>query len=131
MSQPKLPRRARTTGALVLLALLPIGSVTADERPTGEMQSRREWFQSLFEPGTDSSCCDMADCKRTTAAWRKGGWWAVVQGKWRSIPGSSVLKGPHSIDGEAYVCSGDTTDGVRDGGRLPRIYCFVPPDFGS
>ena len=114
-----------------MLAALPNGTATADDRPAGEMQSRQDWFQSLFEPGTDSSCCDVADCERTTAAWRKGGWTAVVQGRWRSIPKASILRAPHSIDGETYVCSSHEADSVGDGGRLPRIYCFVPPDFGS
>jgi hypothetical protein len=94
-------------------------------------RSRGEWFKSLIQPGTGGApCCDIADCKRTNAEWRKDGWWAEVQGVWRPIPALSVLKSPRSIDGEAYVCSGDTTYSDRHS-LEPRIYCFVPPDMGA
>ncbi len=119
--------------AVAVLALQPIGPANSDYRSTDEMQSRRNWFQSLFEPGTDSPCCDVADCSRTVAEWRRDGWWAMVQGKWRSVPQASILKTPHSIDGEAYVCSAAPTDNVRVRTRQvePPIRCFVPPNMSS
>ena len=105
----------------------------AGDWAAGEAQSRHNWFQSLMEPGTDAPCCDEADCTRTVAVWRSDGWWALVRGRWRSIPEASLLKAPHSIDGEAYVCSGNPPATTADGGNIdePRIYCFVPPDLGS
>lgn len=94
------------------------------------------WFQSLRQPITGASCCDIADCKITSAEWRQNKppalagisgsspepewqWWAEVQGQWTAIPRDKELK-KQSPDGEAYVCSGY--------GR--RIYCFIPPNLG-
>jgi hypothetical protein len=111
-------------GALV--AILPVGNALPGDSRLGETQSRQGWFQSLFQPGTDSPCCDVADCKRTIAEWRMDGWWAVVQGEWRSIPDGSVLKTPRSIDGDAYVCSASTVS-VSNPSEV-AIYCFVPPN---
>ena len=120
-------------GLVVGIVLGPADLASAGDWAGSEMQSRRDWFQSLMEPGTNSSCCDEADCRRTVAQWRQGGWWAVVRGEWRPIPEASVLKGPRSIDGEAYVCSGDPAldASYGDTPKEPRIYCFVPPDLGS
>jgi hypothetical protein len=89
---------------------------------------RDEWFESLKMPGTNASCCDLADCESTDADWRNGEWWAVVDGKWRPMPQSRVLTNPRSIDGAAYVCTG--SPGWRVGGPVePPIYCFVPPNW--
>ena len=128
------PNRVSTGWGVVLhlaAALLVIGPCArAEEHYSSDLQSRRDWFRGLIKPGTpDVRCCDIADCKRTSAEWRRDGWWALVQGKWRAIPSVSVLKTPRTIDGDAYVCSGDTTYQDSHSGD-PMIYCFVPPNFG-
>lgn len=95
-------------------------------------QDRGAWFKSLKQPGTNISCCDISDCRRTEAEWRGDGWTAIVNGKWREIPAGKILKKPHSIDGDAYVCNGPEWRD-DDGGEVTpgTIYCFVPPDMGS
>ena len=87
--------------------------------PTAVAEDRGAWFKSLRQPKTGMSCCDISDCRRTTADWRDGQWWARVEGEWTPIPQEKQLE-KVSIDGDAYVCSGPT--------RV--IYCFVPPTFG-
>lgn len=77
------------------------------------------WFRGLKQPTTGATCCDIADCRLTTADWYASGWWAEVQGEVMLIPDEKVLK-RQSPDGEAYVCSGY--------GR--KIYCFIPPNMG-
>jgi hypothetical protein len=112
--------------ASALTTIVSVGDARSNDGLLTETRSRQEWFQNLFQPGTDAPCCDVADCKRTIAEWRAGGWWAVVRGEWRSIPRASILKVPRSIDGDAYVCSSESTPSV---GQLETtIYCFVPPD---
>lgn len=91
---------------------------------------RHDWFKSLHRPGTGISCCDIADCRPTEAKWQGNRWWAVVLGQWQLIPPESVLKSPHSLDGNAYVCLGESHE--IDGHKVDTlIYCFVPPDLGS
>lgn len=101
---------------LALLALMALaGSASA--------QDRGEWFRSLKQPGTKTSCCDVSDCKKTEARWQHGGWTARsrLTGEMRQVPHDRVLDDPKSIDGDAYLCEGP-------GGR---IFCFIPPDFGT
>ena len=93
---------------------------------------RSDWFESLKMPGTIASCCGLGDCHRADADWRKGQWWAVVDGEWRPVPKSQVLTSPPSIDGAAYVCTGTPSWAVD--APLPAkspIYCFVPPNWPS
>jgi hypothetical protein len=95
--------------ALLLVSLAP-----------AHAQDRASWFKSLKQPGTGISCCDISDCKRTSADWRDGQWHAVVNGEWTPIPPEKELD-KKSIDGDAYVCSSPTR----------RVYCFIRPDFGT
>jgi hypothetical protein len=92
-------------------------------------QTRSDWFKSLLQPGTEFSCCDISDCRRTEARWERGQWWAEIKGTWRPIPATAVVNHPISIDGDAYVCASNINDWrIRID---PVIYCFVPPHFGS
>ena len=93
-------------------------------------QNRSDWFKSLTQPSSNESCCDISDCHKTSAKWESGGWWAEVRGRWRAVPQGVVLVRPYSIDGDAYVCSGDPAN--DEGHHIdPVIFCFVPPDAGS
>lgn len=81
------------------------------------------WFNSLKQNVTGASCCNVADCKITTADWRggdNGQWWADVQGEMTPIPRDKELKNRPSPDGEAYVCAS----------YARQIFCFVPPNLG-
>ena len=117
------------TVALLAIAGLAIAFGRSDPA-AAEGADRREWFRSLVQPGTGLPCCDIADCRRTSAEWRRDGWWADVRGKWRRVPNDVVLEHPHSLDGDAYICSADPIN--DESHRIdPPISCFVPPDWGS
>jgi hypothetical protein len=118
------PHLALRILVLATIAVVSDTALSGDE--SGDTQSRRDWFHGLFQPGTDAPCCDVADCTRTIAEWRRDGWWAVVQGKWRSIPTTTILRAPRSMDGEAYVCAGESK-ATAAGSSEREIYCFVPP----
>ena len=105
--------RSRTAAAASVLLLA--ASVAA-----AEAQDRATWFKGLKQPGTNNYCCDVSDCRRTEAEWRRDQWWAIVQGVWMPISRDKELR-EASIDGYAYVCSG----------WARVIFCFVPLDFGS
>lgn len=105
------------------LALLLASDAAASERG--------DWFSSLKMP-SGGSCCDVADCRATSAEWRGGQWWALVEGMLVPIPPERVLRHPHSIDGDAYVCNAPAPMLLNGGAPgAPTIYCFVPPDTGS
>jgi len=83
-------------------------------------ESRGAWFESLKQPGSGLSCCDISDCRRTEAEWRGGNdgkWWATVNGIWTPIPHDKELT-KRSIDGDAYVCASPNR----------YVYCFVKPN---
>jgi hypothetical protein len=122
----------RTAAALVVIFC----AATALPAAANE---RRDWFDSLRQPGSGKSCCDIADCVRTDADWRNGGWWVEMRGHWVPVPPSAIVRDTASIDGSAYVCAAVWPMGLarplpaemaiailRDG-----IFCFVPPDMGS
>ena len=79
---------------------------------------RRDWIKGLKQPGTGNSCCDISDCMRTVAEWRRDGWWAQVWGRWTPVPGDKLLTHERSYDGSAYVCASWSSG----------ILCFVPPN---
>jgi hypothetical protein len=124
-----LSRRRFQSGGLLAI----IGLVAELSRPGGllaDEPDRGDWFHSLTQPGTNLPCCDVADCEKTSAEWRRDGWWAQVRGKWRLVPGDVVLEHPRSFDGDAYICSADPIN--DESHRIdPPIYCFVPPDMAS
>jgi hypothetical protein len=92
---------------------------------------KSDWFQSLKQPRSGKSCCDIADCKRTRAEWREGTWFAEILGKWREVPHDTIVQKPPSLDGDAYVCTGySLTMTLSRQYEAPYIYCFVPPNFG-
>lgn len=117
--------------AAVVMLCLPAGA---------QEQDRGAWFQSLKQPGSNLSCCDISDCRQTKAEWREGQWFAMVEEKWMPVPPERVLLKPHSIDGEAYVCNTASRPAGEDyspgigivpvGPSTASILCFIPPTMG-
>jgi hypothetical protein len=121
------------------------GAALAHDEAAGHDPARADWFESLKRPGTDASCCNLTDCRRTEARQlADGSWRALVDGlhgpTWMDVPPAKVLERPLSIDGEAYVChrpalAGGKVEipGLGGGGfydqspREAEILCFVPP----
>lgn len=97
---------------------------------------RGKWFNSLRQPLTGASCCDISDCHPTESEWKDGAWHAIVAGKWRTIPDEVILKKKVSILEDAVVCNASEFQAIPGMGASvrveePRIYCFVPPALGS
>lgn len=76
------------------------------------------WYQTLKRPGTDYSCCSNVDCGATKARYFNGGWEALFEGRWMSVPRDKVLDA-HSPDGAAHICAAKNAN---------QPYCFIPPD---
>lgn len=83
---------------------------------------RSDWFKSLMRPDTGTSCCDVSDCHKTHAEFRRGQWHAQHQdGSWTPVPSDKIVSDPTSLDGDAYLC--ESAAGF--------VYCFIPPTPGS
>ena len=103
------------TPQIIASILLAVLASSASSAATGD--GRRDWIEGLKQPRTGNSCCDISDCRKTLAEWRRDGWWAMVYGRWTPVPPETLLNGECSYDGDAYVCASWSAG----------VLCFVPP----
>jgi hypothetical protein len=100
--------------AVILLLAIVSAPVWAGE--TGD------WFKSLHQPVTGVSCCDISDCRSTTARQMPDGHWeASLDQKWVSIPPDKIIADKVHPAGEAVICANPA--GI--------IYCFTRPGAGG
>jgi hypothetical protein len=85
----------------------------------------RDWFKRLENQRTRMPCSEEADCARTEARIRGGGWEAKApDGTWVVVPPESVVTNQGNPTGEPILCSYGSFTGP---GWM--IFCFVPgPD---
>ena len=115
---------------VVAVAAFAAAAIGAAASQSGAVD-KSDWFESLKQPRSGKSCCDIADCKRTRAEWRQGTWFTEILGKWREVPADTIVQKPRSLDGDAYVCTGySLTMTLSRQREAPYIYCFVPPNYG-
>lgn len=79
------------------------GAAQARPPPDADM-SLAPWFQSLRQPGTNMSCCSMADCRQTDFRIQDGHYQAMVDGEWRVVPPEVMLQRMDNPTGRAIVC---------------------------
>ncbi len=94
------------------------------------------WYKSLRQPGTALPCCSVADCR--TVAYRRtasGGYEALVEGTWHTVPQTMVMRHTANPVGKAVACytfvSGYATlPGASSEARQDHveILCFVPAE---
>ena len=82
--------------------------------PDNADQSLAPWFRSLRHPGTNQSCCDMADCRRVQ--YRSAGdhfqayigddfpRWSNAPHAWVDVPNENVLHRADNPTGEGVAC---------------------------
>ena len=83
------------------------------------------WFGSLRRPGTDQSCCSLADCRRVRYRVSDGHFQAFIGGDfprwtspphaWTNVPDANVLRRQDNPTGEGVACW------VQG-----NVVCFVP-----
>lgn len=79
------------------------GVAEANPPPDADM-SLAPWFQSLKQPGTGMSCCSVADCRPTDFRIQGGQYQAFIEGQWRPVPPTVVLRRTDNPTGRAIVC---------------------------
>ncbi len=115
--------RRRRLGRFLGFAVIPAtallaASVGLARPPTDADPSLAPWYQSLHQPGTEISCCSLADCRPTDYRSGPNGYEAYIEGSWVAVPPDKVLRRVDNPTGRAVVC------------YLPGkgILCFVTPD---
>lgn len=105
--------------------------------------ARGKWFESLKQPGSGTSCCNLTDCHQTKAQQLPDQTWRAILhdykgDRWVAIPPDKVVKRPLSVDGEAYICNSEGGAAAKqyDPGMHQTyeaspweasIFCFIPP----
>ncbi|MBV9250516.1 MAG: hypothetical protein JO227_14870 [Acetobacteraceae bacterium] len=92
--------------------------------PEGADPKLAPWFQSLRQPGTGASCCNLADCRRVQYRIRGDHFqafigsafprWTRAPYDWVDVPNKNVLHRQDNPTGEGVAC-------WRDG----EVICFV------
>jgi hypothetical protein len=62
------------------------------------------WFQSLRQPETGMSCCDVADCRPTEYRTVGDAYEVWVDNRWMTVPPRRILQRADNPVGRAVVC---------------------------
>lgn len=104
---------ATATAASILCALLLLGASPGWGAPPENADGRySEWFRSLKQPGTGTSCCDLSDCRGVSIRVGAEGYEAlltpadfpVAESRWVAIPQDKILQGKDNPLGRAVLC---------------------------
>jgi len=107
--------RAPTVLRIVIAGLIVGNGRPIDAAPPEDADPTfAPWFKSLRVPGTNQSCCDLADCRRVK--YRISGdhfqafigddfpRWSNPPHAWVDVPNSNVLHRPDNPTGEGVAC---------------------------
>ena len=101
-----------------LLVMLDLGSAPAAPPDGADPNSPvGQWFQSLKQPGSDASCCSIADCRPVDYRIGADGYEAKLDGNWVHVPDQRVLRGQSNPLERAILCRSPISG---------AILCFVP-----
>jgi hypothetical protein len=115
-------REAFLRAAALMLLLLAIPAWAAPPPVADPSSPTALWYRSLKQPGTGVGCCDLSDCRQTTARLVDGAWRALTPaGIEVDIPPHLVLHHEAHPGGAAVLCWLPT----------PGVLCFVPPQAGG
>ena len=89
---------------LALVAPLLLSGVAGAQPPLDADPALAPWFRSLLQPGTQVSCCSIADCRPTDYRTDGNRYEALIGGKWLAVPPDKVLDRTDNPTGRAVVC---------------------------
>lgn len=91
------------------------------EPPEGADASLAPFYRSLKVPGSEASCCDVADCRPVVVRWHGGKLWAFIGGQfhdppntWVEVPEAVMIRGVANQQGEPVLCF-----------YMGRVRCFL------
>jgi hypothetical protein len=105
-------RRERTARCGFVLgclrtAALAVGfaaSAAIARPPSAANPSLAPWFGSLLQPGTNLSCCSIADCRTTDYRIERDHYEALIGKRWLAVPPDKILQRTDNPTGRAVVC---------------------------
>lgn len=111
------------------------GLAAAD--PPGDVTPNRTleaWFKSLKQPGSQSPCCSISDCRFTAYQERNGHFEVTIEGWPYVVPEEAVMHSTENPTGRAVVCytfasfglplaKGEIRTSPQD---KALILCFIP-----
>jgi hypothetical protein len=99
--------------SLLTLSLLSVPAAAAP--PPDADPTLSPWFQSLRQPGTNVSCCSIADCRPVDYRTTPSGYEVWIEDRWQAVPPEKVLQRADNPVGRAIVCWT----------KMTGIMCFV------
>jgi len=96
--------RARPTTRAIFFTGLLLATAAAAQPPPNADPTLAPWFRSLLQPGTQISCCSLADCRETEYRINADRYEALVGGNWLSVPPEKILQRTDNPTGHAIVC---------------------------
>ena len=96
------PGLATFTG-IITASLLAASPAPAAPPPNAD-PALAPWFQSLRQPETGMSCCDIADCRPTEYRTVGDSYEVWVDNQWMTVPPRRILQRADNPVGRAVVC---------------------------
>jgi len=120
-------RSVLLTIGLVILLFGPALSFARDQPRGYHGHDHDKWhgafYQSLKIPGSQTSCCNLADCRPTQVRTVDDHYEVMKDGRWIKVPTEKIVK-VTAPDGGAHICAPDSF-----GGRFEPdyVFCIVMP----
>lgn len=102
----------------ILLVAVILSAVPAQAAmdPENADPSLAPWFQQLKQPGTEASCCSIADCRQVEYRSSGDHYEVFIRGAWTEVPNDKVLKNQSNPTGHGVACYTE----------WQGVMCFVP-----
>lgn len=90
------------------------------------------FYSTLKKPGTNTSCCNLTDCRPTQSRAVGDSYEVEIDGRWIKVLQSKIVK-KSAPDGGAHVCAPDGKMEYSNGSYVKRaiepedVYCVVLP----
>jgi hypothetical protein len=91
-------------GAFAAATVLAATGAAVAQPPANADPALAPWFRSLLQPGTEVSCCSVADCRPTEYRVERDHYEALIGGNWLAVPADKVLQRTDNPTGHAVVC---------------------------
>jgi hypothetical protein len=98
--------RARRAARRVFAAVAAVGAAASAiaQPPPNADPALAPWFRSLQQPGTNLSCCSIADCRATEYRIVHDHYETLIGRHWLAVPPDKILQRTDNPTGHAIVC---------------------------
>jgi hypothetical protein len=72
--------------------------------PSNANPALAPWFHGLLQPGTNLSCCSIADCRTTDYRIAHNHYEVLIGKRWLAVPPDRILQRTDNPTGRAVVC---------------------------